>query len=151
MKTQRFLSRIALFVLASIGSSGQALAQNKPTPTASPIFIDTQSAQWQACEGLPGCKFVPLRGNAKREASEAMFQLGAGVIFPKHWHTSAEHVVVLQGRLSMNLENGERYSVGPGAFLYNPGGMIHWGDCAPGAACVYYVYDDQPYDVHLVD
>jgi hypothetical protein len=36
-------------------------------------------------------------------------------------------------------------------FLFNPGAMIHWGNCGEMQTCVYYVYDDKPYDIHLVE
>lgn len=151
MKAKRMLLRFSSTVLAMLAlASAASAAEPKPAVIESPVFVDSTQFQWQKCEGLPGCTFLPLRGDAKREASAAIFRLEAGVRFPKHWHTSAEHILVMQGELDMNLENGARYRVGPRAFLYNPGGMIHWGQCAAGEACVYYVYDDQPYDIHLV-
>lgn len=136
-----------LLGLFFIGANGQS----KPPVVEKIVSVDSGSAQWRKCEGLPGCIFLPLRGDAKREASEALFQLDAGVQFPKHWHTSPEHLFVVQGTLVMNLENGERHEVGARSFLYNPGGMIHWGNCAQGEPCVYYVYDDKAYDIHLVE
>jgi quercetin dioxygenase-like cupin family protein len=141
---------LVLYALVAV-VAGQASAGDKPRVVERPVYVDSQAAVWRACEGLPGCEFLPLRGDAGREASEAIFRLSAGIGFPKHWHTSPEHILVMQGRLEMNLENGDRYSIGPHVFLYNPGGMIHWGRCAEGEACVYYVYDDKPYDIHLLE
>lgn len=136
-----------MFALMSLAT----LSEAKPPVTDAVVGIDTASVPWRKCEGLPGCTFLPLHGDARREPSEALFQLEAGVEFPKHWHTSPEHLFVVQGTLVMNLENGERHDVGARGYLYNPGGMIHWGHCAPAEPCVYFVYDDKPYDIHLVE
>ena len=149
MRTKGFIALLFGAALASFLMV--ANGQSKPPVMEKVVSVDSGSAQWRQCEGLPGCIFLPLRGDAKRESSEALFQLEAGVKFPKHWHTSPEHLFVVQGKLIMNLENGERHEVGPRGFLYNPGGMIHWGNCAHGQPCVYYVYDDKPYDIHLVE
>ena len=148
-----FLQAGTLLVVALGGAigAGQTYADGKPQVTENPRYVDSRASTWRPCQGLPGCEFLPLRGDASREASEAIFRLAAGVSFPKHWHTSAEHILVIEGQLKMKLENGDHYSVGPDTFLYNPAGMIHWGSCGEEQACVYYVYDDQPYDIHLVE
>lgn len=151
MKTPTLVLGVVPLSIAAASAIGPSYAENKPKVVEPARFIDPQQAAWQPCEGLPGCEFVPLRGDATKEASEALFRLAAGVRFPKHWHTSPEHILVVQGELNMSLANGERYSIGPRMFLYNPSGMIHWGNCGAKEACVYYVYDDQPYDVHLVE
>ena len=154
MKPRSHFVRAATLVLAVSACSfgiGMAYANDKPRVAENAAHVDSRASAWRACEGLPGCQFLPLRGNAAKEPSEAIFRLAAGVRFPKHWHTSPEHILVIEGRLNMNLENGDHYSVGPRAFLYNPGGMIHWGNCGEEEDCVYYVYDDKPYDIHVVE
>ncbi|MGC0417057.1 cupin domain-containing protein [Embleya sp. AB8] len=100
------------------------------------------------CEGLAGCTFVQLTGDPKTGPSEAMFTLKAGTRFAPHWHTSPEHVVGVSGTVLWNVEGHKRYRVGAGDFLDYPGKAVHWGQCAPGADCVYYVYDELPYDFH---
>ena len=148
MKTIPFA--IGTIGIASALLAFNALAVEKPEVTESTTMIASAKESWRTCQGLPGCVFLPLRGDATREASEALFRLAAGTEFPRHWHTSPERVLVIQGTLVMNLENGERHRVGPRDYLYNPGGMVHWGECAQGADCVYYVHDEKPYDIHLV-
>jgi quercetin dioxygenase-like cupin family protein len=116
-----------------------------------PIYHSAAAGPWQPCEGLPGCEFIPSRGDPARGASEAVFRLAPGVAFAKHWHTSPEHVVGISGKISWNLENGEMHTVSAGDYLYYPSKMVHWGSCASSEPCVYYVYDDQPYDIHAAE
>lgn len=144
---------VALLISAAVASSvlpASAAMPDKPQVTEAPVYVGADDPRWRPCEGLPGCRFIPLRGDATGEASEAIFRLERSVRFPKHWHTSPEHFVTIRGTLVINLENGDRFSLGPQSFLYNPGGMVHWGHCTDAEACVYYVYDDKPYDIHLV-
>nr|WP_169806747.1 cupin domain-containing protein [Actinomadura macra] len=91
---------------------------------------------------------MQLKGDPATGPSEAMFTLKAGTPFPKHWHTSPEHVVGVKGTMLWNIKGHKTYKVGAGDFLYYPGKAVHWGQCAPGADCVYYVYDELPYDFH---
>ncbi|MER6943509.1 cupin domain-containing protein [Nonomuraea sp. NPDC000554] len=100
------------------------------------------------CEGLPGCTFVQLKGDPETGPSEAMFTLKAGTPFAPHWHTSPEHVVGVSGTMLWNVKGHKTYKVGRGDFLYYPSKAVHWGRCAKGADCVYYVYDSEPYDFH---
>ena len=142
---------LTLTALAGFISLNLLSAQEKPQVTETPIYAASDNARWSPCEGLSGCEFLQLRGDPKKEPSEAIFRLAAGVHFPKHWHTSPEHIVGIKGRLVINLENGSTYTVGSGSFLYNPGGMIHWGHCSNEESCLYYVYDDKPYDIYLAE
>ena len=139
-----------LTVLLWLGVSF-ALAQEKPVVTEPPIFIALDSQPWTPCEGLPGCEFVGLFGDPAVEGSQTLFRLGAGTEFPKHWHTSSENYMGVQGELVFNLETGERVSLARGDFLHYQGGMVHWGRCAEGEDCVYYVYNDLPYDIFIVE
>lgn len=151
IKTSPIRAMLLLATLAIFISPKLAFSQEKPQITENPIYATPNNDNWQSCEGLPGCKFIQLRGNPKKEASEAIFRLDASVRFPKHWHTSPEHIVGIKGRLVINLENGDTFTVGSGEFLYNLGGMIHWGHCSEEEPCLYYVYDDKPYDIYLVE
>ncbi|MGI5488151.1 cupin domain-containing protein [Microtetraspora malaysiensis] len=101
------------------------------------------------CEGLPGCTFVQLKGDPQKGPSEAVFTLKAGTPFSPHWHTSPEHVVGVSGTMLWHVKGHKKtYRVGAGDFLYYPSKAVHWGRCAPGADCTYYVFDELPYDFH---
>jgi quercetin dioxygenase-like cupin family protein len=127
-----------------------ATAQDKPEIIEAPTFVGFDSQPWQPCEGLAGCNFVSLKGDSSTGASQTMFRLKAGTPFPPHWHTSPDNYIGLQGELLFNLETGDTFTLGQGDFLAYPGGMIHSGACGENSDCIYYVFNNLPYDIHLV-
>ncbi|MFI6921117.1 cupin domain-containing protein [Nonomuraea spiralis] len=131
---------VALMTLGTAGS----YADSGPDQTA----YHSHKEGGSPCEGLEGCTFVQLKGDPRTGASEAMFTLKAGTPFPPHWHTSPEHVVGVSGVMLWHVKGRKTYRVGAGDYLYYPSKAVHWGKCAPGADCVYYVYDSKPYDFH---
>lgn len=143
------VTTVLLGVLALSVGLAQSIA--KPEVTESPIYVALNSQGWQPCEGLPGCGFVSLFGDPAMEGSQTIFRLEAGTEFPKHWHTSGENYMGVQGRLNFKLETGETATLARGDFLHYQGGMVHWGQCAEGEDCVYYVYNNLPYDIVLVE
>ncbi|MGK5550539.1 cupin domain-containing protein [Actinomadura kijaniata] len=136
-------------VAAAVASlAGPAAAASRPSPEDRVVYHHTRPGVGDPCEGLPGCTYVPLWGDPKTGPSEAMFTLKAGTPFAPHWHTSPEHVVGVSGTMLWHVKGHRTYKVGRGDFLYYPSKAVHWGSCAKGADCVYYVRDDQPYDIH---
>ena len=146
-------SILSTFILLGflIINSISAWAQTKPDVTETPIYIALDSQPWTPCEGLVGCEFVSLFGDPSIEGSQSLFRLKAGTVFPKHWHTSSENYIGVTGQLEFNLETGENIILRHGDYLHYQGGMVHWGQCIAGEDCVYYVYNDQPYNIILVE
>ncbi len=131
-----------------------ALAQTetpKPEVTEPPVLTQFASAETAACEGLPGCDFVLLAGDPATGSSQWFFRLKAGTEFPRHWHSTPENMVMIEGALTFNFELGESQTLTPGEHLRYEAGMIHWGQCEPGADCLYYVFNDQPYDFQAAE
>lgn len=131
--------------------AGLVTAQEKPLVTEAPIFIALDSQPWTPCEGLTGCEFVGLFGDPAVEGSQTLFRLAAGTEFPKHWHTSSENYIGVAGQLEFNLETGENVTLARGDYLHYQGGVVHWGQCVGSENCVYYVYNDLPYDIIFVN
>ncbi|MGH8759498.1 MAG: hypothetical protein ACREVW_08315, partial [Burkholderiales bacterium] len=62
-----------------------------------------------------------------------------------------ENMVGVQGALTFNFENGQRHTLRPGHYLHYQAGMIHWGQCEHAEDCLFYVFNDLPYDIHVVE
>ncbi|NUW31807.1 cupin domain-containing protein [Nonomuraea sp. SMC257] len=135
---------LALVAVAAPGSS----AQSRPARASGEVVHHRHGKGGSPCEGLAGCTFVQLQGDPKTGASEAMFTLKAGTPFSPHWHTSPERVVGVSGVMLWHVKGHKTYRVGAGDYLSYPSKAVHWGKCAPGADCVYYVHDALPYDFH---
>ncbi len=138
---------LAVFALAAFGT---AQAQpKKPTVTESPAYTQFDTAAKSACEGLPNCDYILLNGDPKTGPTQWVFRLKTGTRFPKHWHSTPENMVTIRGALTFNFETGQTVTLRAGEHLRYQPGMIHWGQCEAGADCLFYVFNDQPYDFNL--
>jgi len=140
--------------LAALALAPPAMAQEKPTVSEPPSFAEFEAGDRQPCEGLPGCDFTLVRGDPATGPSQWIFRIAAGTAFPKHWHSTPENIVGIRGTLTFNFETGERYALRAGDFINYQTGMIHWGQCETseaGADCVFYAFNDLPYDFNIAE
>jgi len=139
-----------LAILATLTLTSLAMAQDKspekPAVSAPPNFAEFEAGDRQPCEGLPGCDFMLVRGDPATGPSQWVFRITAGTAFPKHWHSTPENMVGIRGTLTFNFETGEQHALRAGDFLNYQTGMIHWGQCEAGEDCVFYAFNDLPYD-----
>ena len=130
-----------LAVMATLACS--TLAQDKPRPpvTETPVPIAAQDLNWRP-RGKPspdGCEIALTRTNVKDHV-EYFFRAPASTRWPKHWHTNASFMIGVHGDLTLSLETGEEHILTPGAYMYIPGGMIHWASCGQREACTVFEY-----------
>ena len=138
--------------LAAITLASPVLAEGaKPAVTESPVYTQFDKATKTACEGLPDCDFVLLKGDPATGPTQWFFRLKGGTAFPRHWHSTPENMVTVRGALTFNFETGETVTLRPGEHLAYQAGMIHGGQCEPGEDCLFYVFNDLPYDFHAAD
>ncbi|MBN6051744.1 cupin domain-containing protein, partial [Nonomuraea sp. RK-328] len=137
----------ASLALVAVGTPGSS-ARSRPARAGGDVVYHHHGKGGSPCQGLEGCTFVQLQGDPRTGASEAMFTLKAGTPFSPHWHTSPERVVGVSGVMLWHVKGHKTYRVGAGDYLSYPSKAVHWGKCAPGADCVYYVHDERPYDFH---
>ena len=144
--------RTGLFILAAL-TGGSSVAQGnavKPKVSQPPKYVEFDTQTWQKCEGLSGCDYVLLNGDPAKSSSQWIFRLKAGTPFPRHWHSTPENITGIRGRLVFHFETGDTRTLRAGDYLSYQAGMIHGGFCMTGEDCLYYVFNDLPYDIHLV-
>ena len=139
----------ALGVVALAPSVASAQG-TRPVVTEPARIVQFDRDAKQICEGLPGCDFILLAEDPGNGATQWLFRLKAGQAFPKHWHNTPENMVSVRGALTFNFETGQHHTLRPGQTLHYQAGMIHWGQCEAGEDCLFYVFNDRPYDIHLV-
>lgn len=149
------MSKYLALAVATLGVAAlthwPASAQDsKPVVTEPARVVQFDRDTKRVCEGLPGCDFILLAGDPSQSATQWLFRLKAGQAFPKHWHNTPENMIGVRGALTFNFENGQRHTLRPGETLHYQAGMIHWGQCEQGEDCLFYVFNDQPYDIHFV-
>ena len=109
---------------------------------------DDPKLTWAPCPEIfpKGCEVTVLSGDPAKGPSDVYLRAPAGTDLKKHWHTSAEHVVLLRGKFSVTFEDGRKASVDQGAYTLIPGGMPHAARCEGPEDCLYFIGFEKPVD-----
>jgi 2,4'-dihydroxyacetophenone dioxygenase len=101
-----------------------ALSQTAPAPDPrkmhGSIMITTESIPWIPF-ALEGTFFKPLHLDDDQGKATILLRVPAGAPAAIHKHLAAVEAYVVQGSFSYEGEG----SVGPGDYVYEPGGMVH--------------------------
>jgi quercetin dioxygenase-like cupin family protein len=117
---------------------------------ADPMLIVNLAGKFKQCEGAPpGCERVLLKGDPQSEPFHSVLRFPKGWVFPKHWHVSAENLVMVRGLVTINSEGGREQTIKPGDYLYIPATLVHWGSCPED--CVFYLAVDGPDSFNVVE
>ena len=101
---------------------------------------DTQ-LQWGPCPPFmpAGCGLAVLHGDPAKANADVFLKLPANAVIPKHWHTSAERMVLVAGELSVKYEGQEKVVLKPGMYAYGPAKLPHSAACGGSAPCVLFI------------
>jgi mannose-6-phosphate isomerase-like protein (cupin superfamily) len=146
--------QLALLLLALFQANLKSLAQELVSAETQPLAINLAEINWGPAGGGNG---FPVGVRTERQGTDpvtggityyAMFPSGSH--FDLHWHTYDEHVVVVQGSVTIVL--GEQsHSLGVGSYVVIPGKMNHSWDIPQGEDAVIVVRRGGPADFHFVD
>ena len=120
------------------------VAVGKVTPKAK--FIAAEEIKW---DDVGGPKLGSLTGDYKKGAYGALMKLSAGFTSPLHSHTGAYEAIEISGTSSHWLkgEDGTKAKkMTPGSYWSMPAKVEHVSACAPGADCVFYVWQKTKFD-----
>jgi glyoxylate utilization-related uncharacterized protein len=109
------------------------------------ILANPGSVKWEA--STDGSESATLREDPKTGAVELFARYPAGHVFPPHWHTANERIVLIEGRLSIEDSDAQRL-IEPGGYAYLPATEVQSMTCASQARCSFYVFWDAPLDFH---
>jgi quercetin dioxygenase-like cupin family protein len=131
------------------------------TPAETPAAADPALArthadaalQWGPCPAFmpAGCSIAVLHGDPGKNNSDVFFKVPAGTAIPKHWHTSAERMVLVSGTLSVTYDGQPTSVLEPGSYAYGPAKLPHEGTCAAGDPCVLFIAFESPVDAFAVE
>ncbi len=109
------------------------------------ILANPGSVKWEASPD--GSESATLREDPKTGAIELFARYPAGHVFPPHWHTANERIVLLEGRLSIEDSDAQRL-IEPGGYAYLPSTQVQRMACTSQTRCSFYVFWDAPLDFH---
>ena len=134
-------SRIASLLVFSLllpAFSGAQDASNEPA--LAKALQDPQLA-WGPCPPFipAGCQISVLHGDPSKPNVDVFFRVPANSDIPRHWHTSAERMVLVSGQLEVTYDGQESATLKPGMYAYGPARLPHKATCANGDACVLFI------------
>ena len=132
----------------------------------SALLLICSSAQGQEMAAQPGSnmsamKFVTVppfptcakasvaNGDPTKGASVILAKATPGCVFPWHWHTPNEHIMMVSGAARLQMKDAKPVKLMAGAFALMPSHHVHQFKCL--RSCVLYVYSDSAFDMHYVD
>jgi hypothetical protein len=129
----------AAFVAGVAVGKGEAPAKAK--------FTAAEEVKWDDLGGGP--KLGVLTGDTKKGPYGALMKLPAGWTSPAHSHTGTYEAVEISGTSSHWLkgEDGTKAKkMTPGSYWTITGKAEHISSCAPGADCVFFVWQKTKFD-----
>jgi quercetin dioxygenase-like cupin family protein len=143
--------RLCLLLAASIPML--ALAQIPPPSTALAKTFQDPDLQWGPCpDFLPeGCAIAVLHGDPSQNNADIFFKVPAKSTVPRHWHTSAERMVLVSGELHVTYDGQDTVILRPGTYAYGPAKASHKASCVSDTPCVLAIAFESPVDAIASD
>jgi len=142
--TTRVATALSMLPLV-LGLSHQAGAGESPLART----IQDPALEWGPCPSVfpAGCEIAVLHGDPAQPNADVFFKVGPGYSIPHHWHTSAERMALVSGRLRVTYDGHEPATLEVGTYAYGPAGAPHTGECLSKEPCVLFIAFEGPVDV----
>jgi quercetin dioxygenase-like cupin family protein len=143
---------IVLVILFGFALSIRLSSASPELPAAANSFTVTNSsdAKWKHdAEDPAGTESVVLREDPQTGGFEIFARYSAGHVFPPHWHSANERIVLLEGQMSIEVD-GVKKTLDPGGYAYLPAKEIQKMACVSTTRCSFYVHWDGKLDFHAV-
>ncbi|HXZ13775.1 MAG TPA: DUF4437 domain-containing protein [Candidatus Sulfotelmatobacter sp.] len=140
----------ALLVLIASAASLRSPGRTPQMAAASNglIVANLNSAKWEPeGGGSGGAESATLREDPITGGVEVYARYPAGTVFPPHWHSANERMVLLEGRISIRDGAAEKF-LDPGGYAFMPAKQIQNISCISKTNCTFYVYWDGKLDFH---
>ncbi len=146
-------ARISAFGVALLLSSlAQLAAGAQLGAQTAPITRSVSSAlQWGPCPAIfpSGCQIAVLNGDPSKPNADVFLRVPGGYAIPAHSHTSAERMILVQGRLTVRYMGAAAAVLTAGHYAYGPAGLPHEARCAGKNSCTLFIAFEGPVDASL--
>jgi len=146
LQTRTTLLKATFALLCAVTLLGTA-----PALAGGQAFIwnaDDEGLQWGPCpDFMPeGCGLAVLQGDPADHNADVFFRLPGGTTAPHHWHTSAERMVLVSGKMEVNYDGQEPVILKPGTYAYGPPKLPHVTHCRSDEDCLLFIAFEKPVD-----
>lgn len=134
-------------IAAAQETATASAAAPAPGPAIARAF-DDPALGWGPCpEFMPeGCGITVLHGDPAAPNADLFIRVPGGAEIARHWHNSAERMVLVSGELQVTYDGQPPVTLRPGMYAYGPARIPHVATCAPGDACVLFIAFESPVD-----
>ena len=140
-------------ILAAVAAAASAQVHPDPAEQALAVAAQDASLKWGPCpEFMPkGCGLAVLHGDPASNNADVFLRVPAGAELPRHWHTSAERMILVAGQLTVTYDGQSAVTLKPGMYAYGPAKLPHKASCAKTGPCVLFIAFESPVDAVKVD
>jgi len=130
-----------------------AFAQSKMEQVPLAKTFQDSNLTWGPCpEFLPkGCAIAVLQGDPSKSNADVFFKVPGKSTIPRHWHTSAERMVLVSGELHVTYDGHETAVMKVGSYAYGPAKLSHMASCVSEEPCVLTIAFESPVDAVASD
>lgn len=140
----------AALIMVSASTSGVAMAQGAAEPLA--INFADPSVKWGSCPPIfsGACEIAVLQGDPSKPNADVVLRVGPGYVLPRHKHTSAERMILLEGELRVKYDGSDAVTLSPSTYAFGPAGLPHEAVCTSSTACTLFIAFEGPVDAEPV-
>jgi quercetin dioxygenase-like cupin family protein len=115
--------------------------------------VGDAALKWGGCpDFMPkSCEIAVLHGDPAKSNADIFFKVPANAVIPRHWHTSAERMVLVAGELHVTYDGHPTAVLTPGTYAYGPARMPHSATCGAAGPCVLFIAFESPVDAFASD
>ena len=131
-----------VFMLSAVQANEPALAYK----------YDDKRLQWGPCPAFigEGCQIAVLHGDPAKSNLDIFFKVPSDFAIPHHWHTSAERMTLVSGKMKVTYDNQSSEMLETGMYAYGPSKRPHTAYCEKGDPCVLFIAFEEPLDAFEV-
>ena len=131
------LRHLLLFLGSLAAAAGQSASKA--------IVTNLDTANWTHEKGaVDGSEGVMLRTDAATGGMDLLVRFPAGHVIPAHFHDSNEHVIVVEGQLTLRQDTGD-VLLNAGGFAFLPAHEVQRLSCSSKTRCTFYLsWDGKP-------
>ncbi len=133
--------------------SSSARAQTAPADPALAWRAADAQLQWGPCPPFmpKGCGIAVLHGDPAKPNVDVFLKVPGKSALPRHWHTSAERMILVAGQLRVNYDGQPSKVLTPGNYAYGPAKRQHDGTCESATQCILFIAFESPLDAVPAD
>lgn len=135
----------------SLVSAAQLITGAQLSAQTAPISRTVASvAQWGPCPAIfpTGCQITVLNGDPSKPNADVFLRVPGGYTLPAHSHTSAERMILVEGRLTVRYKGAAATVLTPGEYAFGPAGLPHEATCAGRKPCTLFIAFEGPVDAN---